>query len=74
MQSEITINAEQLGKTAQHMRTTLFEMSKTVERFDNAAAGLMQYAESFLDRLEQITARMEKMTETTHDARSLEKI
>jgi hypothetical protein len=60
MQSDVTINAEQLTKAATHLRTTLFEFGKTVEKFDNSAAALMQYGETFLTRLETIVERLEK--------------
>jgi hypothetical protein len=52
MESEVTINAEGLIKVATHLRATLFEMSKTIEKFDNTSAALMQYGETFIDRFE----------------------
>jgi hypothetical protein len=60
MQSDVKIDAQELTRVATHLRTTLFEMTKTVERFDNAAAGLIQYAEGWIDRFEKITERLEK--------------
>jgi hypothetical protein len=64
MESEITINAEGLTKVATHLRTTLFEMSKTVEKFDNTSCALMQYGETFIDRFEAAVARLEKLNAT----------
>jgi hypothetical protein len=60
MNSEVTINAEQLTKTATHLRTTVHSLSQTVEKFDSASAGLMQYLETFIDRFEAAVKKLEK--------------
>jgi hypothetical protein len=59
--SDVTINAEELTNVAKHLRTTLHEMSKTVERFDNTSAALMQYGEGFLDRALALVERLEEL-------------
>jgi hypothetical protein len=61
MESEVTINAEGLTKAATNLRTTLFEISKTVEKFDSSATALMQYSETFIDRLEAAVKRLEAL-------------
>ena len=61
MESEVTINAEGLTKVATHLRATLFDMSKTVEKFDNSAAALMTYGETFIDRFEAAVERLERL-------------
>jgi hypothetical protein len=61
MESEVTINAEGLTKAAIHLRTTLFEFSKTVDKFDNAAAAMIQQQEQFITRFEAAVERMEKL-------------
>lgn len=64
MESEVTINAEQLTKVATHLRTTFFEFSKMVEKFDNCAAALMQQNENFIARFESAVERLEKTNES----------
>lgn len=61
MESEVTINAEGLTNVAKHLRVTLAEFAKTVEKFDNAAAAVMQANENFISRFEQAVSRMENL-------------
>lgn len=68
--SEVTINAEGLQKAATQLRTTLFEMQKTVEKFDSVATALMQYLESFIDRFEAATKKLEEKNGISGERRS----
>lgn len=60
MESDIRIDAQELTKVGTHLRTTLYEFGKSTERFDNTAAALMQYADTWLDRFEKLIERLEK--------------
>ena len=59
----VTINAEELTNVAKHLRVTLGEFSKTVERFDNSAAALMQQNNDFITRFEATVTRLENLEE-----------
>lgn len=59
--SEVTINAEALTNVAKHLRATLAEFTKAVERFDDTAAAWMQQNENFITRFEAAVENMRKL-------------
>jgi hypothetical protein len=61
MNEPVMINAEQLTQAATHLRMTLLEWGRSVARFDNAAAALMQQNEDFITRFENVVTRLEKV-------------
>jgi exonuclease VII small subunit len=63
VESNITIDAAQLQKAAAHLRATLFEFSKVIEKFDSGAAALMQQNENFITRFESAVENMHRAVE-----------
>lgn len=56
----LLINAEQLTKVATHLRVTLHDFSQKVEQLDNSLAATMEFADTWIERLENLVSRMEK--------------
>jgi hypothetical protein len=54
---EVTINAEALTQVAKHLRVTLAEFTKAVEKFDNTVAALIQANDAYVTRLEKLYER-----------------
>lgn len=64
-ESEVTINAEGLTKAATHLRATLFEFNKTITRFDDAAAAMIEHNSEFITRFESAVEKL-KATDGWH--------